>query len=144
MSDISKATARPWALEIREGGPLTGVEAEIAEMQDCEAYAYTQMWIASPSEPTGGKRRNPETGAFDIPVPRVIATITFDPRDKVAAAKARADAALIVRAVNRDHAFDAMKEALRAIEQAGRIPDSAHANCCAEIARAALAKGESQ
>lgn len=38
----TKATPGPLVFAISPGGELTGVEAEIAEMQDCEPFAYSQ------------------------------------------------------------------------------------------------------
>jgi hypothetical protein len=71
----------PWALEcVFAGGKLTGVDAEIAALDDCEPYGLAQYAIVSTTEMTGMKRRNPETLKFDIPVPRKISEVVFDPR----------------------------------------------------------------
>lgn len=92
-----KFTPGPWAIEALGGHELTGVEAEIAEAQDCEAYALRQLKIVAPSKPTGAKRRNKETGKFDISVPTTACEIVYDPRFPGGACH-EADARLIAAA----------------------------------------------
>jgi hypothetical protein len=93
-------TYRPWELEIFGGGELTGIAAKMAEAEGCLPFALGEIKIVASNEFESGHKYNKETKKFDLPIKRVIAKITFDPRKPMARETALSNAKLIIDAVN--------------------------------------------
>lgn len=91
-------TPTPWATKVKHGGPVTGVEAEIAEMNDCEPFNLSV-----------------------IEFPEIGAEIVWDNRVPGRTERALADAELIRRAVNsHDALVSALEEATLRLEALGQ------------------------
>lgn len=85
QSDAQTHTPGPWTQNICHGGELTGVEAAIAEMEDCEAFALSQARVAE-----------------------IDAAVTWDSREPGRTERALADARLLISAPDLLKALEAV------------------------------------
>lgn len=117
MNDNGKFTPGPWSIDHRRGGPLTGLDAELAEIEDCEPFALSVIEVKEPR--------------FER---------TFDSRVAGAEETAIANAHLIAAAPELYTALKAARHALRSYQYGNTATDLAAE--VADFASVALAKAE--
>ena len=124
---MSKWTKEPWGVEVVEGGELTGIDAKIAEEQDCEPFALSSANIISINEYTGGKRYNKETKKHDLPINKIIFEIVYDSRNAGEEQEARANAQRIVSCVNNCAGLnpEAIKQVVEALGHISKLRERA-------------------